>query len=578
MRTSQTGLRWGLMLIYCAFVHASFEVATSGVDVDAPQRVPGQTEWVASVHISQAVGSVVLVLLTDVGQRAYQPCTEFSALCCIGLQLRGHVWGGDVLVLDAVQTACQQINGEPWGTALAPLASRNHTDLRFDMSDVQDPWRGRYVFDGWYEVQVLALVIDVWSGCTDKSDDLCTVRLQSIEQILQVDTSTAQQLAIVSSPKQCSTAKPPDALWFPIDTSGGPPVCVWFCGPRFTRCPGHSTDSVASCWLLPDVGAVLHTTVGLTWLNAGYLRDRVSVGSFDIGSELDAFSHAVATRMTTAGVLGVYECTVIIRETLNVSAEVARVDLPSVKGNIRVLQDFYYDGVRLREGSSGDVQPLQIPTELRDEDDRLAPGFFEFTVLLYSNDTVHSLSEQAVLLRYVLFDALNTVDHVEDVFYIGDVTGVIRGVAAADMTHISIIEAVALILWICAILVLSIVAMCFQRSDVDSRDGCCSAPCVCRCTGVRPIDEIVPAVYCAQHSPRDRVLISILVVLIASTLVGTGVVYVSVILPRLEYVDTFERPMFVLGWLWFMLGMSIVLVLICCLVMGRVRRHVWTGI
>jgi hypothetical protein len=263
--------------------------------------------------------------------------------------------------------------------------------------------------------------------------------------------------------------------------------------------------------------------------------------------------------MSAAGVRGVKGCSVIIRGE-NVSTAVSRVDMPVVDGRIRVVSDAYYDGVILRDTLS-DTPSAQIPVELSNIDDRLLSGFFEFTVLMYSNDTRISLADQASLLRHVLFDTLDAFNKIEDVLYISEVQGVIRGVVEEAFT-LSLVQAIALSLWAFGLLAMSLVALFCPTV------GCHRMP-----SGVDMV-PLPPATCCAQHSPRDRTLITVLILLIVATLAGSTVVYIMFILPQVQAVDSSERPMLMLGWLWCMFLVCIFVVVMCCLIAARARRCV----
>ena len=225
-------------------------VATGAVS--PPIRLPDQSEWVSRVNLTQTSDSIVLVLLMSVGQIAYEPCSEFSPICCLGLQLRDNVWGGDLPVLDEVRRICQKQGTDPWEDALAPLRSRQYVDVRFSVDDMCDSRRGSPTSDGLHSVTVLVLVLKRWSACEDKTVDTCLVHLQALEQTFLVDTLRTQQSAVVTLPVYCTENKPLNSLWFPSRSK-----CEWFCEPGFVRC-------VDSCQMLPQIGAALYSTMAVT--------------------------------------------------------------------------------------------------------------------------------------------------------------------------------------------------------------------------------------------------------------------------------------------------------------------------
>ena len=639
-----------LFMCVCTTSGAMFGVTSSGAHVSTAKRVSDGSAWNSHVTLSQELGSVVLVLLTPVGQRAYEPCTEFGGLCCLGLQLRAHTWGGDVDVLDAIQAACEADVVDPWETAMAQLATRVETNVHFTLDDVRDPWRARYTTDNQYDLGLLLLVVKKWKCDQVSGEDLCLVRLQALEQVVRVDIADAQAVSVVSVPVQCTSDKPENALWAPSSTSQGyastVATCKWFCAPGFQVCPGSLSDSPAVCFALPNVGAILRVSVAFMATDVKHLEP------FKDGSALDNISTVVATRMTTAGVVGVDECSVIVRRGNHVSGtevgvggssnvgvsgtEVGvgssnvrdvsvRVDLPIVNERIRGV-DMFYDGAVLHAASSVDMkrEAIEIPQELPSADDRMLPDFFDFTVVLYSNDTSVSLAEQAMMLRYVLFNALDELDSVAKVLYMSDVHGVMRQRADAAVFSISDIDIVALSLWAFVLLVLSLSALlcpfrcstcvgvectyCTQHShrhrvlivvlmllivgamastglfsnilDIDLVAlssfwefvflvlSVSALICLCWCGTCVDVE----CTCCTQHSPRDRVLIVVLMLLIVGAMASTGVFYVTVVVPRVESADILERPMLMLAWLWYMLVACMLAVMLCCLVAARVRR------
>lgn len=557
-----------LLLFYSDTVHG---ITPSGVHVDNPEPVPNEAAWSSRVTVAQAPGSVVLALLMNVESAGYSPCEEFSDVCCLGSSLLRNVWGGDMDVLEAVQSACK------WGgggqRAFAKLIARKETEVRFSIDELGDMSKASFQMeDRRHDVRLLILVVELWEGCSNTMvGESCTVRLQGLDQILQVDASDIQQVTTVSIPSMCASDKPRNALWLPSSatSNSGTRVCQWFCLPDFSRCPGHAVDSHTQCYPLPREGAILHVTVAVRWVNTGndpqgYLRDLETL--YD-GNPLDEIATAVAARMRTAGVRGVDGCSVIVRGGENASTAVSRVDLPVVDGRIRVASDSYYDGVTLRDTVS-DTPRAQIPVELSNIDDRLLPGFFEFTVLMYSNDTGFSLADQAALLRYVLFDSLNAFTKIEDVFYISDVHGVMRGVVQEAFT-ISLMQALALSLWAFGLLAMSLVALFCPTVRCHTPPS--PATSLTLAEGMVPLPA---ATCCAQHSPRDRALITVLILLIVGTLAGSTVIYIMFILPQVQAVDSLERPMLMLGWLWCVFVVCIFVVVLCCLIAARARRHV----
>jgi hypothetical protein len=564
-----------VLVLCCVYIRGgSTSLATLyvGADVAPPVRVANETAWVSRVSLRQVPDSIVLVLLTSVGQSGYEPCTEFSPVCCLGLQLRDNVWGGDVAVLDEVRRKCRVQGGEPWKTVLEPLKSRNYSDVQFTLDDVYDPWRGVHITDGIYTVSVLVLVIKRWSGCVVLGEDACFLQLQVLQQKFEVDTQRTEQSVTGNLPSRCTQHKPEHALWFPSTT-----ICDWFCEPGFIRCSENTTNSSASCRALPEVGAALHTTMAVTWVNTGYLRNQEP---FDLAGVFEGLSVAVTTRMTAAGIVGVHGCSVVFRETESVvmSGDLPVVEIPMMDGRVRTERGLYYNGVGLQETPTQYVNPsANIPVELPDVDDRLLPGYSEFTVMMYSNDSMVPLTTQALLFRYVLIDSLVEDSSVESVLYVGGVRGVLRHnpELIADMIEISVGESIGLFLWAISLFAVIMTALfCPQLHPYDNAaertvatDIQVSLPVAACCTQLYDQPNC-----CAQHSPRDRILIAVLLVLIVCTILGSSVLYVFVIIPQLQSSTTDERPLLTLGWLWCIFVVSILLVIGYCFVAAGVRR------
>jgi hypothetical protein len=572
---------------------SSVTLVASGA-IAPPVRLADETAWVSRVSLTQTSDSIVLVLLTSVGQSGYEPCTEFSPVCCLGLQLRDNVWGGDVAVLNDVRRKCLVRGGEPWATVLAPLMSRNYSDVQFTLDDMHDPWRGIQTTDGLHSVSVLVLVVKRWSGCVIVGEDACMLHLQAVEQSFKVDTRRTQQSATVSIPTRCTQDKPEHALWFPTLAT-----CEWFCEPGFTRCNWNNSDS---CQALPEVGAALHSTTAVRWVRHGYLRETGGANPsnqvsdqvpFDLEGVFAVLSTAVATRMTAAGIVGVRACSVIFRETASVGSVDTPVDTPVVEFPVvdqlmRAEQGLYYNGVGLQETPPQNVNASSnLPVELTDVDDRLLPGYSEFTVLVYSNDRLVPLAHQALLLRYVLIDALIGDSSVESVLYVSDVRGIMRGGVVGHTTEISVGEALGLLLWALSLFVVIMTALFCphlypqnHRAEIAAGGDANTSPtatAVCCPAGQHAAVCCTPSHKdhcCVQHSPRDRTLIAVLLVLIICTLLTSAMVYVFVIIPQLQSstTDENERPLLILGWLWCMFVVSTLLVVGCCFVAAAIRR------
>jgi hypothetical protein len=533
----------------------------AGAVVGPPERVSGQAAWVSHVSLQQAStpGSVILILLLGTEHRGYAPCPEFGPVCCLGEQLRSRVWGGDVDVLDGIKTLCETGGGGLWAGVMAPLSDRNTTDAGFDMDDMRDTWRVATSVDGLRDVRVLTLVVQVWGGCDGGIDRTCVVRLQSFEQLLQVDTSNAQRVSSVSIPTHCTSDKPDQSFWVP---STDPSVCEWFCVSGFTQCPGHVTGSTRPpvCYELPLFGATLHVTAAV----------RVNVAPDD--STLDQLSADIAARFRGAGVSRVDECAVVVRDNIRNAHNLAQADLPVVNGRIRVIADSYYDGTSIRIANATDPPNEPIPIELDDIDDRSLAGFLEMTVLVYSNTTDISLATQAVLLRYLLFDALRTMvgavsedSNSNAVLYIGDVHGVMRR-KPVDEPSLSFTHTVILLAWVSLLGALSI-------SSIFGSWRCTSGT---KSVAQSYEDEMIPLPrqeWCGEHSPRDRVLLGVVFLFIAGIIPVTVIVYTTFVLPRMMSADGEVHPFVMLGWIWVMFVGSTLAMVSCCFVAKCVRRR-----
>jgi hypothetical protein len=566
-----------IMCCVCTRVYStSFVTTRSGGDIATPIRSTNETSWVSRVSLTQASDSIVLVLLADVGQNGYEPCTEFGPVCCLGLQLRDSVWGGDVAILDDVRRACRVQGGEPWATVLAPLKSRNYSDVQFTLDDMNDPWRALRTPDGISRVRVLVLVVRRWSGCLIPGEDACVLGLQVTQQTFEVDTHRTQQSATVSLPALCTRAKPEHALWFASTTT-----CEWFCEPGFIQCFGNSTDSAGSCSPLPVNGAVLKSTMAVTWVSTENIREQASVnllnqeliqGPFDVEGVFGNLSTAVVTRMKAAGVVGIDGCGVIFREIR--STVTREVDLSVVDEPVRIEKGLYYNGVGLQDTPT--LYPsTKIPVELPDVDDRLLPGYSEFTVLVYSGDVLVPLAHQAVLMRYVLIDSLIANSNVESVLYVSEVRGTMNTQHNSSHTEISIGEFIGLLLWASSLIaVITTALFCPQwyprKTNTESLDG------VDTKTTLQSTDSCTQScsnpTCCAQHSPRDRTLIVVLLALVVCTILGSASLYVFVIIPQLQLSTADERPLLTIGWFWCVFVVSILLVVGFCFIAAGVRR------
>lgn len=425
---------------------------------------------------------------------------------------------------------------------------------------------------GIYTVSVIVLVVKRWSGCVVIGEDACILQLQVLQQKFEVDTQRTEQSTSVSLPPRCTQKKPEHAIWFPSTTQ-----CDWFCTPDFIRCSGNTTNSTASCRPLPEVGAALHLTVAVTWVSTGYLRNQEP---FDLAGAFEGLSAAVATRMTAAGVVGVHRCSVVLRETVSVvsSGDIPVVEMPVVDGLVRTERGLYYNGVGLQATPTQHAHTSSnIPVDLTDVDNRLTPGYSEFTVLVYSNDTTVPLTHQALLLRYVIIDTLIEDSRVESVLYVRDVRGIMRG---GDVTHtaeISVGEIIGLLLWAMSLFAVIMTALLCphlypQNTNTEMPVGgdakeslknttvCCTQSHAEHC--------------CTQHSPRDRTLIAVLLVLIVSTLLGSFMIYAFVVIPQLQSsaIDDNEHPLLTLGWLWGVFVITTLLVMGYCFAAAAIRR------
>jgi hypothetical protein len=539
-----------IFLLICIFSMASCLDTRSSTDVETPQLVPGKFEWVSHVSISQAPSSVVLVLLVTADHHAYEPCAEFGPVCCLGLQLHARVWGGDIGVLDMLRTECERGIGDPWASVFAPLYTRHATDIGFSLDDIRDPLRTGYAVNGLRDVHVLTLVIQTWEGCDGGINDQCVVRLQGLEQVLRVDTSNAQQISTVSIPTHCTSDKPLNSFWMP---SSDYTKCEWFCDVGFTRCPGHVTTSTdAVCHMLPQTGAELHVSAALTLIS-----------NDPHAQMLDILSSTVARRFGEAGVLGVQPCAVVVRDKQESDSLSGRVDLPVVKGLIRVNSETHYDGVVLREAKDSDTPNEPIAIELDDIDDRLLPGFFEITVLVYSNNTRFSLATQAVLLRYVLFDTLRLMQGSGAVLYVGEVSGVMDG-AVFPESSLTFIHIVLLCVWASVVVVLSGTSIfCPWSFNTGNKQ---SHP---RDSPTQLDSGPLPAQLYGDHSPRDRVFLIAISIFVVGTIPAVVFLYLAVVLPRINSKDD---PFLMLGWLWCMFIVCIMAIVVCCGVATRIRR------
>jgi hypothetical protein len=536
------------VLIYLLSI-VSIEGIQSGAVIENVKRFAGELRWGSNVTITQEPGTVVLMLLVSSEHRGYEPCLEFGPMCCIGVNLRTHVWGGDVEVLQELKNSCEMGMGDVWESVLEPLSDRSMTQIGFSMNDIRDPARTGAVFDGIQDVRVLTLVVQRWAGCDGGINNKCVIRLEGFEKIMRVDISSAQQVSSVTLVEHCTSGKPPNSFWLP---SSDPSVCEWFCDTGFSRCPGYGVDSSAqTCYMLPQSGATMRVTVAIT------------ISPPLHGQALDSLSSDIARRFRDAGVLGCEQCAVILQNKQNESSVLTRVNLPVVKGRIRVVSQSHYDGVALREQKSTDTPNEPIPIELDDTDDRFLPGFVEITLLVYSNNTIVSLATQAVLFRYVVFDALRAIEGAS-VLYVSDVEGVMRGRLFQEFS-ISWIQVILLCCWggILAVLFVS------------------SVFCPWRCTSGAVKDRdahgsinLPPTQFCGEHSPRDRILLTGVFIGIVGIIPTTVFLYMVFVLPPITSSGNVMNPFMMLGWLWCMIIVWILATIGFCCVARFIRRSV----
>ncbi|KAJ1465167.1 hypothetical protein T484DRAFT_1757583 [Baffinella frigidus] len=520
----------------------------SSATVSSATRFVGELRWGVNVSIVQEPGSIVLVLLVDADHIGYEPCPEFGSLCCVGENLRAHVWGGDVGTLDELKDSCDSGVKDSWKRVLGPLSERSGTAIGFGMDDMRDTWRVATSVDGLRDVRVLTLVVQVWGGCDGGVNNKCMVRLKGVEKTLSMDLSIAQRASSVTISGPCTSDKPLNSFWLP---SSDPAKCEWFCDSGYSRCPGYnSVSSVQTCYLLPLSGAMLRVTAALTVSTPLY-------------GTLDAISSSVARRFRDAGIMGTEDCAVIIRNEQNESSLLTHVDLPVVNGRIRVISESHYDGVVLREAVLTDNPNEPIPIELDDIDDRLLPGFSEITLLVYSNNTNISLATQAVLLRYVLFDTLRVLEGVGNVLYVSDVQGVMRG-RILQTFSLTWIQIVALCCWVFILSVLSL-------SSIFGPWRCISGT---KYAYGRDKLALPPVEWCGEHSPKDRVLLTFVFIGVVGIIPVTVVLYLVFVLPIITSSDNVMNPFIMLGWLWVMIILWIMTTIVCCYVSKYIRRSV----
>ena len=535
-----------LLLFVTLTIVTGISATSSTTDVGTPEIVSGQFAWVTKVTISQLTDTVVLVFLVDANHRGFEPCSEFGNLCCMGLQLQKNVWGGDLKILDTIKNHCELGVKDSWLSVFKPISTRTMVDLEFSLDDIRDPLRVGYATDGFRDVRVLSLVVKKWNGCDDGINDQCVVRLQSIEQILRVDTSNTQQISTVSLPTHCTTDKPVNSFWMPYSDSD---LCEWFCDKGFNRCPGYGGVDPA-CRKLPSTGASMKISAALT-----------RVSNEPVEQMLDQLSVNVARRFREAGVSGVEECAVIVRDINDDVSLAGRVDLPAVKGRIRVNSETFYDGTVLRDATSADPANEPIAIELDNIDDRLLPGFTEITILVYSNNTQFSLATQAVLLRHVLYDTLRLVEGSDTVLYVGDVHGIMHG-AEFPGSSLTAERILLLCVWASAVVFLSILSIFCQWKQQSKQDD----PENTELHGTVP-----PAAtsLCGDHSPRERVFLVVISVFVLSTIPATVILYIFVVIPRM---NSSEDPFVLLGMVWCMFGVCLLTMVTCCCVAKYMRR------
>jgi hypothetical protein len=578
----------------------------SSVKIAAPVLVPGEFTWISQVSFAQVPGSVALVLLMNADHVLYEPCAEFGPLCCLGLQLRLHVWGGDIAVLNSLRNVCEGGSSDSWVDVSASLSARTQTSVKFSLKDIRDATRTGYAVNGIRDVRILTLFVQSWAGCDGGINNDCVVRVQGYEQIMRVDTSGVQQISTVSLPVHCTSDKPQNSFWLPLRqaTNYSAQVCEWFCDAGFARCPGYgpgltygasaeqsTSSSNARCHLLPLSGAELHVSAAFTQFAAADVGAIAGVGA-SREDVLNALSENVARRFKIAGVFGVEQCAVIVRENTSslkkavnkVDTDAVRVDLPLVKGRIRVNDETHYDGIVLREATSADTPNEAIAVELNDVDDRLVPGFTEITVLVYSNNTSFSLATQAVLLRFVLFDSLRLMQGVGAVLFVSDVSGVMNGVVFPD-NAISFVHIMLLGAWASVVVfILSVTMLCPWSCTSGTRplkqpaagSGKDSVQTVAgnKWAGsskdsILQVEDALPtAKCCGNHSPRDRVYITAISIFVISTVPATIVLYIFVVLPRVE---SSNDPFIMLVWIWCTFIVCIAALVVGCCLAANIR-------
>ena len=541
------------------FIHVLLSVVSvvagmgTGANILAVTRFAGELRWGSNVSIFQEPGSIVLVLLMNSGHVGHEPCTEFGALCCLGDNLRSHVWGGDFGVLNQIKDSCDSGVNDAWKRVLEPLSLRQDTEIGFNIDDMRDTVKTGYAVDSLHRIRVMTLILQTWDGCDGGVNNRCIIRVGMIDKTLEVDLSNAQRVSSVSVSEPCtSNNKPPHSFWV---LSSDPDKCEWLCDSGFSQCPGHSEDSVDQiCHLLPSSGAVLRVSAALT------------ISTEPTGEILDKISSSVAQRFRDAGVVGTEDCAVIIRNDANQSASIARVELPVVNGRIRVITQSHYDGVSLRERLVTDKPNEPISIELDNIDDRLLPGFLAVTLLVYSNNTRFSLATQAVLLRYVLNDALRVTQDVGVVLYVSEVQGVMRGLLYETFA-LSKIQIIILVCWVSVIVILSL-------SSIFGSWRCISGTAV---PNPQETVALPPSQWCGEHSPRDRVLLTSLFICIVGIIPVTVILYMTFVLPSITTSTSSENtmnPLVMLGWLWVMIVIWLLATVMCCCIAKLIRRSV----
>jgi hypothetical protein len=539
-----------LMSLMCTLCYLSnINGMESGAVITAATRAVGQLEWVVDAIITQEPQNVVLMLLVNAEHVGHEPCPEFGPLCCIAESLRGNIWGGDVGILDSLKGSCESGMKDSWMQIFSPLSERKKTQFRFDMDDMRNPVRTGYAFNSVQEVRVLTLVVEIWDGCDAGVDNKCAVRLKSYEESLKIDLSMAQRVSAVSVSDPCTSNKPANAFWLP---SSDPAKCEWFCDKGFSQCPGFDAGfSEQICYLLPEKGATLRVKAAFT------------INLVPIGADLNAIASSLAHRFREAGLIEAEECAIIIRNEQNEISAMNRVDLPTVNGRIRVMSESHYDGVFLRDSVSTDKPNEAIPIELDDVDDRLLPGFYEITLLMYSNNTSFSLATQSVLLRYVLFDALLEIQGMGNILYVSEVYGVMRGLVYQEFS-LTFFQLAIICSWGALLLALS-----FTSIFGDWR-------CISGTKTFEKTDhfDMPPSEWCGEHSPKDRVLLTILFIGIVSIIPMTVMFYLLLVLPSITSSGNVQNPFLMLGWLWAMVVSWILLTIVACFLAKCIRRTV----